>query len=84
MTQTLNAAKEEGFARIVVAGGVACNQHLRERMCLSAEELGMRATFPSPAYCSDNAAMIAGLGHELLRAGRVSDMTLAPVPTTAC
>ncbi|MAB79570.1 MAG: tRNA (adenosine(37)-N6)-threonylcarbamoyltransferase complex transferase subunit TsaD [Planctomycetes bacterium] len=66
VTQTLNAAKEEGFARIVVAGGVACNQHLRERMCLSAEELGMRATFPSPAYCSDNAAMIAGLGYHLL------------------
>ncbi len=67
VTQTLQAAHDEGLKRIVVAGGVACNRHLRERMCKATEERGMRATFPSPAYCSDNAAMIAGLGYHGLR-----------------
>ena len=66
--QTIQAAKDEGFERIVVAGGVACNRHLREVMCRTAEESGMAATFPSPAYCTDNAVMIAGLGHHVLEA----------------
>ena len=67
VTQTLLAAREQKLERIVCAGGVACNRHLRERLCAAAEEAGCVATFPSPAYCSDNAAMIAGLGFHVLR-----------------
>jgi N6-L-threonylcarbamoyladenine synthase len=42
----------------------------------AAEGLGVRAVFPSPAYCSDNAAMIAGLGYRLWRAGRTAALDL--------
>lgn len=67
--QTLQAAEEHGFDRVLVAGGVACNARLREVMAEAAQASGRSAHFPSPAYCTDNAAMIAGLGWEHLRAG---------------
>ena len=70
--QTLAAAVAEDLSSIVVAGGVACNARLRERMAEEAEARGLRTYFPSPAFCSDNAAMIAGLGHELLVQGRTA------------
>ncbi len=67
---TLDAAELHGLAHVVVTGGVACNRRLRERMNAASAERDVRATFPSPAYCTDNAAMVAGLGHHLLLAGR--------------
>ena len=46
------------------------------------EERGLRAHFPAPKYCTDNAAMIAGLGHELWRAGRlpVEELVSSTIP----
>ncbi|NUP98005.1 MAG: tRNA (adenosine(37)-N6)-threonylcarbamoyltransferase complex transferase subunit TsaD, partial [Planctomycetaceae bacterium] len=37
---------------------------------------GLEAHFPSPACCTDNAAMIAGLGWERWKAGLVADLGL--------
>ncbi len=71
--QTLRAARELGLPRVVVGGGVACNRRLRQVLTERAAEDGVRVHFPSPAYCTDNAVMIAGLGHELLAAGRTLD-----------
>lgn len=69
VAQSLLAAEQEGLDTILVAGGVACNARLRERMTADAAARGLEAVFPSPAYCTDNAAMIAGLGWERLAAG---------------
>jgi N6-L-threonylcarbamoyladenine synthase len=74
--QTLAAAREERLESVIVSGGVACNTRLRERMQAAAAEAGLRAVFPSPAYCSDNAAMIGGLGFHLWRAGQVAGLEL--------
>lgn len=68
--RTLAAAEGNDLETILVAGGVACNERLRERMSAEASARGLRAVFPSPAYCSDNAAMIAGLGWQLWTTGR--------------
>jgi len=76
VTQTLAAARQEGLETITVTGGVACNRRLRERMTVAAAERGLRAVFPSPSYCADNAAMIAGQGWHLLAAGRVAGWEL--------
>lgn len=73
---TLRAAEREGVDTVLVAGGVACNQRLRERMHAACEETGRRAVFPTPAYCTDNAVMIAGLGWEHLRAGERAGLDL--------
>ncbi|MBL8863893.1 MAG: tRNA (adenosine(37)-N6)-threonylcarbamoyltransferase complex transferase subunit TsaD [Planctomycetes bacterium] len=73
--ETLRAARRERVDTVLVAGGVACNRRLRAEMGARAAEVGVRAVFPSPAYCTDNAVMIAGLGVELLRAGRLADLS---------
>jgi len=77
---TLDAAEREGLGTVLVVGGVACNRRLRERMIAAAAERGLEARFPSPAYCTDNAAMIAGLGFEHLRAGRRDGLELDASP----
>ncbi len=74
--QTISAAKRERVDTVLVAGGVACNARLRREMKSAADSAGLRALFPSPAYCTDNAVMIAGLGYEALIAGRTAEMTL--------
>ena len=73
---TLRAARELGMSRIVLAGGVAANSRLRERMAEETREEGMEAHFPSPALCTDNGAMIALTGHHWLERGRRDDFFL--------
>jgi N6-L-threonylcarbamoyladenine synthase len=75
-SQTLRAAEREGVDTILVAGGVACNTRLREVLTARAAKAGVRAHFPAPQYCTDNAAMIAGLGYERLRAGLTADLAV--------
>ena len=76
VTQTLRAAESVGVDNVVVSGGVACNRRLRERMQEEAERVGRRAIFPSPAYCTDNAAMIGGLGWHLAQRGEPAPLDL--------
>jgi len=76
VSQTLLAAREESLESVIVAGGVACNQRLRERMQAEAAQAGLRVVFPSPAFCSDNAAMIGGLGFHLWQAGELAGLDL--------
>lgn len=62
--KTIWAAREHNVKHIVVAGGVAANKGLRSLMQKRiAEELGVKLTFPSMKYCTDNAAMIAVSGY---------------------
>ncbi|HJO26203.1 MAG TPA: tRNA (adenosine(37)-N6)-threonylcarbamoyltransferase complex transferase subunit TsaD [Planctomycetota bacterium] len=73
---TLRAAEAEGLERILVAGGVAANARLRLELCQRAAESNQRAFFPPPEHCTDNAVMIAGLGHHLLAADRLAGLEL--------
>jgi len=68
--KTLRAAAREELERIVVAGGVACNSGLRARFGAMAAEQGVRAFFPSPALCGDNAAMLGVPADYYLEHGR--------------
>jgi N6-L-threonylcarbamoyladenine synthase len=54
---------------LIVAGGVACNEALREASRQAAERLGVPVYFPSPHLSTDNAAMIAAAGTVKLQAG---------------
>jgi N6-L-threonylcarbamoyladenine synthase len=71
---TIACALECDLRTIAVVGGVACNQRLRELMRARAAEHGLSCVFPSPAYCTDNAAMIAGLGYHRLAAGELASL----------
>ncbi|HXX94211.1 MAG TPA: tRNA (adenosine(37)-N6)-threonylcarbamoyltransferase complex transferase subunit TsaD, partial [Planctomycetota bacterium] len=81
LEQTLKAARKTRTLRVAVGGGVACNSRLRAKLAQEAARSGIECFFPPPRYCTDNAAMIAGLGWHLLRAGRASDLHLDVVPT---
>lgn len=78
--QCLATAEREGLRTITVTGGVACNRRLRERMQADAAARGLRAVFPSPKYCTDNAAMIAGQGWHHFRAGRLAPLDVDAIP----
>lgn len=55
------AVTRERVAHVAVVGGVALNSRLRQKLeCLARAE-GVQLLLPRPEYCSDNAAMIAGL-----------------------
>ncbi len=74
----LNAAEELNCTQWVVAGGVACNQGLRERLKETAQKNGANLFIPSPKFCTDNAEMIAYVGHEYLSRGIHADSSLNP------
>jgi N6-L-threonylcarbamoyladenine synthase len=62
--------------RLVASGGVLCNKVLREELAVACYEAGIELILASPAFCTDNAAMIAGTAAEKMEAGiepRVSD-----------
>jgi N6-L-threonylcarbamoyladenine synthase len=79
--KTMRAVAQTGVKRVAIGGGVACNRRLREKLATAAKAAGAEAFFPPPAFCTDNAAMIAGLGYHLVKAGRVADLTLDAVAT---
>ena len=56
---TVAAAENLGYDKIVLAGGVASNTYLRERLALRGKEKGFKVFYPEPVLCTDNAVMIA-------------------------
>lgn len=64
----------------LVVGGVAANSELRRRMHEQAEAMKIRVVFPSPLFCTDNAAMIARAGAFRLGRGESSGLDLKAEP----
>lgn len=54
---------KEKVNKIAIAGGVASNNCLRERLIKEGEKRGIEILFPSPILCTDNAAMIASAAY---------------------
>jgi N6-L-threonylcarbamoyladenine synthase len=76
ITPTVSAAVAHKVNRIVLAGGVAANSRLREKINESAAAKNLQVYFPSAKFCTDNAAMIALTGHHWISRGRRDDFTL--------
>jgi N6-L-threonylcarbamoyladenine synthase len=63
----ITAAKDFSANTLLICGGVACNSAIRERVSKMASENSMELILTPPKYCTDNAAMIAGLGYHYLK-----------------
>ncbi|MCU0651709.1 MAG: tRNA (adenosine(37)-N6)-threonylcarbamoyltransferase complex transferase subunit TsaD [Candidatus Omnitrophica bacterium] len=70
--KSLLACRKYGTNRLVVGGGVAANNKLRETLKKEASANKIKVYFPTKALCMDNAAMVAGLAWRLLKRGGVS------------
>ncbi len=69
--KTKLAIRQTGARRLVLAGGVAANRLLRERL---SRELKAEVYMPAMALCIDNGAMIAAAAHSRLEHGLVGDL----------
>ena len=61
--KTKRALIQNNIKNLIVAGGVAASQGLREAIAKLQEELNLNITIPSMKYCTDNATMIAAAGY---------------------
>ncbi len=68
--KALDAASDQGIDDLLIGGGVAANSRLRAMAEERAARLGIRVRVPRPGLCTDNGAMIAALGSELVARGR--------------
>ena len=68
--KALDAAASEGIDHLLIGGGVAANSRLRHLAEERAERLGIRVRVPRPGLCTDNGAMVAALGAEMVARGR--------------
>lgn len=74
--KTMRALEEYNVDHLIVAGGVAANKGLREKLTELCQEKNIHLTFPPMKYCTDNAAMIGAAGYYAYKLGRVADLTL--------
>ncbi|MBI4186992.1 MAG: tRNA (adenosine(37)-N6)-threonylcarbamoyltransferase complex transferase subunit TsaD [Chloroflexi bacterium] len=73
VTKTVAAARELGAEQVLLAGGVAANGRLRQRLL---GESPIPVLIPEPSLCTDNAAMVAACGYRRFQAGRTDGPNL--------
>ena len=76
VSKVKKAIEEKNIKNVIVAGGVAANNGLREAMQEMTEELGVELSIPPMKYCTDNGTMIAAAGYYAYLDGRRADLTL--------
>nr|WP_202107310.1 tRNA (adenosine(37)-N6)-threonylcarbamoyltransferase complex transferase subunit TsaD [Agromyces seonyuensis] len=70
VTKALAACRDLGVPRLLLGGGVIANRRLREVAVERAAATGVDLRIPPLSLCTDNGAMIAALGAQLIMAGR--------------
>ena len=68
--KAIDAAREHGVTDLQIGGGVAANSRLRAMAQARAEAAGIRLRVPRPGLCTDNGAMVAALGAQMVTRGR--------------
>jgi N6-L-threonylcarbamoyladenine synthase len=73
------ACREHGVRDLLIGGGVAANSRLRAMAAERCEAAGIRLRVPRPGLCTDNGAMVAALGAQIVRRGRPASALDLPV-----
>lgn len=81
-SKTMKSLKDYDVHQLIVAGGVAANRGIRERLKVLCEENHVDCSFPPIEYCTDNAAMIGAAGYFAYLDGRRADLTLNSVSSS--
>ena len=76
----VKALKQVDMNRLVIAGGVSANTHLRETLETELAKINATVYYAPPALCTDNGAMIAYAGYQRLQAGQSDDLAVSCVP----
>ena len=76
INKTKKAIQDKNIKYLIVAGGVAANQILRQEIEKLGEEMNVEVSIPPMKYCTDNATMIAAAGYYAYLDGRTADLTL--------
>lgn len=75
--KAIDACRTHGAQHLQIGGGVAANSRLRALAQERCEAAGIELRVPRPGLCTDNGAMVAALGAQLVRKGRpASDLSL--------
>lgn len=74
--KTKKAIREYNVKNLVLAGGVAANSYLREKLTEMANEENINFSYPSINYCTDNATMIGSAAYYAYKKGITADLTL--------
>ncbi|MGB2882580.1 MAG: tRNA (adenosine(37)-N6)-threonylcarbamoyltransferase complex transferase subunit TsaD, partial [Rhodoferax sp.] len=69
LKKSMNALKQTGLQRLVVAGGVGANRELRAQLNAACAQRKVRVHYPELHLCTDNGAMIAMAGAMRLQSG---------------
>jgi N6-L-threonylcarbamoyladenine synthase len=78
--KTRLAVEEHQVKQVILAGGVAANARLRERMHQELQPFGVYLSYPPIEYCTDNAAMIASAAFFHLCLGEQHELDLDVQP----
>ena len=68
------AMAHTGKSELLLGGGVACNERLREMASVMCHERGGKSYSPEKAFCVDNGTMIAELGRRMLESGTPTEL----------
>ncbi len=74
--KTMKALKDKNVKRLIVAGGVAANKAIRNKLKELCEKESIDYSVPDLKYCTDNATMIGAAAYFAYKNGRVADITL--------
>ncbi len=79
--KTMRALKEYKVKNLIIAGGVAANNGLRNKFATLCKEEKINLSIPKIKYCTDNAAMIGAAAYYAYKKGIVSDLELNAMAT---
>lgn len=74
--KTMRAVKKYEVKNLLIAGGVAANKGIRNKLVQSCKENNIDLSIPEFKYCTDNAAMIGAAGYFAYKLGKTADLNL--------